>query len=89
MRWLTIAGLTVAFVSVGGAYAAHPLRTGFVDPTAFSGPDAAKSVVRARAAGASIVRLLLSWNEVASESPAAPSDPRTPRTAGARSIERW
>jgi hypothetical protein len=78
MRWLTIAGLTLALVSVGGAYADHPLRTGFADPTAFSGPDAAKSVVRARAAGASIVRLLLSWTEVASESPAAPSDPEDP-----------
>jgi hypothetical protein len=77
MRWLTIAGLALAFVS-GGAHAAHPLRTGFVDPTAFSGPNAAKSVVRARAAGASIVRLLLGWSGVASEPPAAPRDPADP-----------
>jgi hypothetical protein len=57
---------------------ARPLRTGFLDPTAFSGPNADRSVLRARRAGATLVRLLLAWKAVAPDSPADPEDPEDP-----------
>jgi hypothetical protein len=75
MRWLLIASLGLTLLSAPNTGASHPLRTGFVDPTAFAGPRADRSAIRARAAGASIVRLPLFWSVVASEPPANPVDP--------------
>ena len=80
MRWLGIAGLALLLVSVPTAAASapvpksapHPLRTGFLDPTTFTGPNAARSFGRARTAGASIVRIVLFWSNAA---PTAPADP--------------
>jgi len=57
---------------------ARPLRTGFLDPTAFGGPSADRSVLRARRAGATLVRLLLAWKAVAPDPPADPEDPEDP-----------
>lgn len=57
---------------------ARPLRTGFLDPTAFGGPNPDRAVLRARRAGASMVRILLAWKAVAPEPPADPEDPDDP-----------
>jgi hypothetical protein len=78
MRSLATASLALALVLAQGAAAAHPLRTGFLDPTAFGGPSVEQSVLRARTAGASLVRLFLVWRVVAPEPPAAPRDPEDP-----------
>ena len=67
--------LALALTLAQGAIAAHPLRTGFLDPIAFGGPDATQSVLRARATGASMVRLYLLWRQVA---PVEPTDPKNP-----------
>ena len=56
----------------------RPLRTGFLDPPAFAGPHGVRSVLRARRAGASLVRVLLSWSAVAPEAPLDPVDPEDP-----------
>ena len=56
----------------------RPLRTGFLDPSAFGGPSADRSVLRARRAGATLVRLLLAWKAVAPVAPADPEDPEDP-----------
>jgi len=78
MRSLATASLALALVLAQGAAAAHPLRTGFLDPAAFSGPSADRSVLRARTAGASLARLFLVWNAVAPEPPTNPEDPEDP-----------
>lgn len=78
MRYLVIALLGLALVASPSAGATHPLRTGFLDPGAFGGPDASKSVVRARRAGSSVARLILFWSDAAPEPPAAPEDPNDP-----------
>ena len=70
--------LLLLLISVQAGSAAQPLRTGFLDPTAFGGPGADRSVVRARATGASMVRLFLPWSVVASERPARPENPDDP-----------
>jgi len=57
---------------------ARPLRTGFLDPTAFGGSSADRSVLRARRAGATLVRLLVAWKAVAPDPPADPEDPEDP-----------
>lgn len=57
---------------------AHPLRTGFLDPTAFGGSSADRSFLRARRAGATVVRLLLAWTAVAPDPPTDPEDPEDP-----------
>lgn len=57
---------------------ARPLRTGFLDPTAFGGPNPDRAVLRARRAGARLVRIFLAWKAVAPEPPAAPEDPGDP-----------
>ena len=79
MRWLATASLAVALLPLAQtASAARPLRTGFLDPTAFGAPNAERSVLRARTAGASIARLFLGWSQAAPEPPAAPEDPDDP-----------
>ena len=58
-----------------------PLRTAFVDPYVFTGPDAALGLERAAAAGASAIKVPLFWDTVAPASrpsgfqPADPADP--------------
>ena len=70
--------LLLLLVPVQSVSAAGPLRTGFLDPAAFGGPQASESVVRARAAGASLTRLFLVWSEVAPRRPVEPEDPDDP-----------
>lgn len=60
------------------AGAAGPFRTGFLDPGAFTGPDAARSFAWAHDAGASLVRIPLVWNVVAPQPPANAKDPSDP-----------
>jgi hypothetical protein len=78
VRWLVLASLGVSLFTTTGATAGHPLRTGFLDPGAFQGPSAAEAVVRANAAGASLVRLFMTWNQVAPAAPDHPTDPDDP-----------
>src|SRR5437868_11402645 len=58
-----------------------PLKTAFVDPYVFNGPDAAVGLGRAAAAGASAIKVPLFWDTVVPASrpsgfqPANPSDP--------------
>jgi hypothetical protein len=90
MRRLLIAALSLALATSSAAAAttptsattastaAHPLQTGFLDPGAYSSPNASNSVARMRSAGASMARLVLFWNTVASQKPDAPTDPNDP-----------
>jgi hypothetical protein len=79
MRLLQAASLVSALLLLAtAAHAARPLRTGFLDPGAFGGTNADKSVLDARAAGASMARLFLVWNEAAPTPPADPRDPGDP-----------
>src|SRR6478736_7308267 len=78
VRLAAILGLALAPTVVSNAGAAGPLRTGFLDPGAFDGPNADKSVVRARTAGATQTRVLLFWNAVETATPADPEDPNDP-----------
>jgi hypothetical protein len=67
--------------SSASAAAPLPLRTAFVDPYVFTGPDAALGLRRAAAAGASAIKVPLFWDTVAPASrppgfaPANPADP--------------
>jgi hypothetical protein len=78
MRLLATAGSALALVLTQSAAASHPIRTGFLDPGAFGGPGAARSILRARAAGASLVRISVVWNAVAPGPPDDPQDPADP-----------
>jgi hypothetical protein len=55
-----------------------PLQTGIVDPAKFGGPNADQSLARARATGATRVRLLLTWAAVAPDRRPATFDPADP-----------
>ncbi len=76
-----VASATTSTTSLTGAGLsgnARPLRTGFLDPTAFRGPSADRSVLRAQRAGATLVRVLVAWKGVAPARPADPEDPEDP-----------
>jgi hypothetical protein len=68
----------LALAAVSSASAAGPLRTGFLDPGAFGGENAGASVVRAQKAGATMTRIILSWNVVAAATPTDPANPDDP-----------
>jgi Cellulase (glycosyl hydrolase family 5) len=55
-----------------------PLRTSLDDPFTLTGPDRAAGFVKVRAAGASYVRLLAPWNEIAPTTPPAGFDAADP-----------
>jgi hypothetical protein len=73
--------VVLASAAVSTANAAHPLRTGFHDPSVFAQPGADRSFARARGAGASFVRVTLHWSAVADERPDDPDDPDDPAYA--------
>lgn len=79
---LCLAILCWAFSSTAaGATAPQPLQTAFVDPIVFTGPNAAAGLTAAKAAGATMIKVPLFWNEVASATKPAtfkPSDPSDP-----------
>jgi hypothetical protein len=79
--------LALVFVSVAGlpgvAKGATELRTAVMDPGAFSGPESALAMARARAAGATYVRLVLSWRSV------APNQPKGSASDPANTAYRW
>jgi hypothetical protein len=56
----------------------RPLQTAFVDPEAFGGPDAALELSRARAAGASVIKVPLFWDIVARRTKPREFDPADP-----------
>jgi hypothetical protein len=66
------------------AHGSRPLLTGFLDPSgsATQRPDlmlsADDAMARSSAAGASLVRIQLYWNRVATAQPASPADPDDP-----------
>ncbi len=78
MRLAAILGSVLALAVVSNAGAAGPLRTGFLDPGAFAGPNADVSVARAQKAGATLTRVPLFWNAVETATPADPEDPDDP-----------
>ena len=65
-------------------YSTHgtlPLRTSLDDPFTFTGSERAEGFVKARAAGASYVRLIAPWNAIAPDNPPAKfaaADPTSP-----------
>jgi hypothetical protein len=70
--------LALALAVVSNTAAAGPLRTGFVDPSAFGGPNADASVLGAQKAGATVTRLILFWNTVETATPTDPENPDDP-----------
>jgi len=76
--------LLAALALSSSAAAARPLFTGFLDPdaSATQRPDlmlaSNDAMQRSRSAGASLVRLYLYWNRVATAEPAEPTDPDDP-----------
>ena len=79
--------------SAGGRRAPHatrtyatpstrPLRTSLDDPFTLTGPDRAAGFVKVRAAGASYVRLIVPWNEIAPTTAPAGFDAADPTSAG-------
>lgn len=62
--------ITVVSGLNGESAAAGGLRTAIMDPTTFAGPEAVLALDRARAGGASAVRLVLHWSAVAPVRPA-------------------
>lgn len=84
---LVLAGaLTLTALAFGAASApavgptGGPLVTAVVDPEVFSGPDRQVAFQHVRAAGATVVRLVLDWSLVAPTGTRAPAgfDPRDP-----------
>jgi hypothetical protein len=57
--------------------AARPLSTAIVDP-ALTGPDAPAALTRIRGAGATFVRIVVTWRAVAPVRPTTPADPSDP-----------
>jgi hypothetical protein len=55
-----------------------PLRTSLDDPFTFTGPERAMGFQKARAAGASYVRMIASWNAIAPDTPPAGFDAADP-----------
>jgi hypothetical protein len=72
--------LALAALAASSATAAstRPLRTAFVDPYVFTGPDAALGFSRAAAAGASAIKVPLFWDTVAPASPPSGFKPENP-----------
>jgi hypothetical protein len=77
MRYIIIVGLAVALAVVSAASAAQPLRTGIVDWN-FGADGSDRSLLQARTAGATMVRLVLYWKVVAPNQPADPENPDDP-----------
>jgi hypothetical protein len=66
---------------LGGAAPSQPFQTAIVDPELFTSADAAVGLRRAAAAGASVIKVPLFWNEVApADRPPGfkPDDPNDP-----------
>src|ERR1700748_2455184 len=81
MRWILALALVCAATASSAAAATHPLQTSFVDPTVFTGPNAAAGLAAAKAAGASAIKVPLFWNSVAPTAKPAkftPSNPNDP-----------
>src|SRR5690242_12284785 len=55
-----------------------PLRTSLDDPFTFTGPERAVGFQKARAAGASYVRIIAAWNSIAPDTPPAAFDAADP-----------
>ena len=75
----TAGGVTRA-QSNASAPTARPLVAAFVDPVRFPGQERRAAFIRSRAAGATVVRLILSWSTVApaGNDPPAAFDARNP-----------
>jgi hypothetical protein len=81
-RALLVAALVAALAATAGAatppvpsVAAHPLATAITDPEAFEASDADASFAHTQAAGATYVRLILRWYQVAPQRPTDPTNP--------------
>jgi hypothetical protein len=70
--------LSAVAVALPARAADHPLRTAIVDPVVFTGPNAAAGLERARAAGATAIKVPLFWNGVAPAKRPAGFQPSNP-----------
>jgi hypothetical protein len=86
---VVLAAVAVSSATAGARRSAHgvrtyatrptlPLRTSVDDPFTFTGAQRATGFAKARAAGASYVRILVDWNSVAPSTPPAGFDPADP-----------
>jgi hypothetical protein len=76
---VTLAAVAAAgLLALAAPAAAGPLTTAFVDPSGFAGPNKDLQFARSRAAGATMVRLILTWSEVARQRPADATNPDDP-----------
>src|SRR3989442_3201702 len=84
VRWclaVLVVVLSGAASSASAATRNQPLVTAFMDPMTFGGPSTSSAFARVRAAGASVVRLMVPWQGIAptarppSFQPADPADP--------------
>jgi hypothetical protein len=75
---IIFACLAAGLTAVAPATAAAPLRTAIVDPIEFGRADAAPAMARARNAGTTVVRLVLTWRSVAPPDLPASWDPQNP-----------
>jgi cellulase (glycosyl hydrolase family 5) len=96
-RYLAAAGALVCLAAItasaGFASARHstrtysthgtlPLRTSLDDPFTFTGPERAMGFQKARAAGATYVRMIASWDSIAPSTPPAGFDAADPTSQG-------
>src|SRR5436190_18373565 len=96
-RYLAAAGAIVCLAAVTASagfvsarhststYSTHgtlPLRTSLDDPFTFTGPERAMGFQKARAAGASYVRMIASWDSIAPGTPPAGFDAADPTSPG-------
>jgi hypothetical protein len=72
------AAAAAALVLAGSAEAARPLRTALNDNGELASPDAALFAQRVRGAGATMVRVVITWGDVATARPSNPADPNDP-----------
>src|SRR5918995_1109445 len=80
LAWLVVLPLFFVVLSRPAAHAAQPLVTAIADPAEFAGPDAQVAFDRSAGAGASVVRIFISWTEVAPQGYTKPAgfDARNP-----------
>src|SRR5689334_402238 len=90
---VVLAAVTATSVAASARRASHgirtntthgtlPLRTSVDDPFTFTGAERATGFVKARAAGASYVRMVVAWNAIAPDTRPAAFDAADPTSPG-------
>lgn len=76
---IILACLVAACLAGASSAGAGEIQTGILDPWALGGADGDLSAERVKQAGATAVRLQLTWRDVAPEPPADPTNPCSPQ----------